>query len=428
MKAARSIFTKLFITMIVAGIAVNLLVGAFFRYYFMPRNRELLIQNIRVYSDYIVRDIGIPPDTNRARAISERTGFAISIEGKGLSWASADAPAMPRRSHRVQRLPDGDIIWERGRFLYRKEYGPYRYLLSTRNFPAEAKELHLVLLIAFLSIILGICFLLIRNILMPVRRLTSGMREVSGGNLDHRVEIRSEDELGELARSFNEMRERIRLMLRSREQLLLDVSHELRSPLARIKVALECPDDAATRGSIAEDVREMERMVTEILETERLDRSGAIIMKEETALLPLLREAAVELQVAPEEISFTGAGEVRVRGDHRLLAMLFRNLIENALKFSEPGKGRIDVSVREVEGAAVVEISDQGIGIPPEDLPFVFEPFFRVDRSRSKKTGGYGLGLGLCNTIARAHGGSMEIESAPGRGTLVRVILPPGQG
>ncbi len=428
MKAARSIFTKLFIAMIVAGIAVNLLVGAFFRYYFMPRNRELLIRTIRVYSDYIVRDIGIPPDTDRARAISERTGFALSIEGEGFSWSSADAPAMPRRSHRVQRLPDGDITWERGRFLYRKKYGPYRYLLSTRNFPAEAKELHLMLLITFLSIILGICFLLIRNILMPVRRLASGMREVSGGNLDHRVDVMSRDELGELARSFNEMRERIRLMLRSREQLLLDVSHELRSPLARIKVALECPDDAATRGSIAEDVREMERMVTEILETERLDRSGAILLREETALLPLIREAAGELQVAPEEISFTGGEDVGIQGDRRLLAMLFRNLIENALKFSGPGQGRVDVAVREVEGAAVVEVRDQGVGIPPEDLPFVFEPFFRVDRSRSKKTGGYGLGLVLCNNIARAHGGAIEIESEPGRGTLVRVNLPPGRG
>lgn len=410
--------------MIVVGIAVNVLVGAFFRYYFMPRNRELLIQNIRVYTDYIVRDIGIPPDTNRARAISQRTGFALSIEGKEFSWSSADAPAMPRRSHRVQRLPDGDIIWERGRFLYRKKYGPYQYLLSTRNFPAEAKELHLVLLIAFLSVILGICFLLLRNILMPVRRLASGMREVSGGNLDHRVDVRSGDELGDLARSFNEMRERIRAMLRSREQLLLDVSHELRSPLARMKVALECPDDAATRGSIAEDVREMERMVTEILETERLDRNGGIIMRDETALMALLYEVAGELQAMPDRISFIAGEDVSIHADRRLLSMLFRNILENALKFSEPGKGAVEVVVREEAGAAVVEVRDHGIGIPPEDLPFVFEPFFRVDRSRSKKTGGYGLGLGLCNNIVRAHGGSIEVESEPGRGTLVRVVLP----
>jgi signal transduction histidine kinase len=425
MKAARSIFTKLFITMIIAGLAVNLLVGAFFRYFFMPRNRATLINNIKVYTDYIVKDIGIPPDTKRAAAIAARTGFMISVSGEGLTWSSTDISTVPERLHEIHRLPDGNIGWERGRFLYNKKYGPYQYLFSTRqNLPVEAEELHIILLSTVLTIILGISLLLIWKILMPVRRLTAGMREVSGGNLDYEVEVRTGDELGELARSFNEMRERIRAMLRSREQLLLDVSHELRSPLTRIKVALEYLDDSGTRGNIAEDVLEMEKMVTEILETERLDRNGDILLREETGLAALLREVSEELQIPSGEIIFNAADDVRVQADRRLARMLFRNVLENARKFSEPGSGPVTVTVRNEAGSSVVEVRDRGIGIPPEELPFVFEPFYRVDRSRSRKTGGYGLGLSLCKKIAEAHGGSMEIESAQGEGTVVRVTLP----
>ncbi len=391
----------------------------------MPRNRETLINNIKVYTDYIVKEIGSPPDIKRAAAIAARTGFIISIDAAGMSWSSAATPPVPALRHEIHRLPDGDIGWERGRFLYRKNYGPYRYMFSTRhNLPGEAEELHLILLIALLSIILGICFLLIRKILMPVRRLASGMREVSGGNLDYEVAVRSSDELGDLARSFNEMRERIRDMLRAREQLLLDVSHELRSPLTRIKVALEYLEDSGTRGNIAEDVLEMEKMVTEILETERLDRNGGALHREEVDLAALLREVSEEMQIPADEIIINAADDVRVHADRRLVKMLFRNILENAGKFSESGAKTITADVRREAGTVITEVRDRGIGIPREELPFVFEPFYRVDHSRSRKTGGYGLGLSLCRKIAEAHGGTIGIESAPGEGTVVRVALP----
>lgn len=424
MKAAKSIFTKLFIAMIIAGLAVNLLVGAFFKFIFMPRNRSVLINNTKIYTDYIVRDIGIPPDLKRAAAVAGRTGFCISVSGKGLSWSSAESPRALSRSHEVHRLADGSIRWGRGRFLYQKQYGPYRYLFSTRhNLPGEAEELHVILLIAVLSLILGVCFMLIRKILIPVRRLTDGMREVSGGNLDYEVAVRTDDELGQLSRTFNEMRERIRDMLRSREQLLLDVSHELRSPLTRIKVALEYLEECGTKRDIAEDIQEMETMVTEILETERLDRNGSALVREEIDLCALLREIVEEMQIPPEGIHVT-PGDAVIRGDRRLVGMLFRNILENARKYSESGSEAVSVAVRSDAGSAVIEVRDHGVGIPKEEIPFVFEPFHRADHSRSRKTGGYGLGLSLCRKIAEAHGGVIEIESTPGEGTLVRVVLP----
>ncbi len=425
LKVTRSIFVKIFITMIVAGMAVNLFVGSFFRYFFMPRNQANLVKNIEVYTDYIVGDIGLPPDTKRAAEICRRTGFDISIRGEGLSWSSTDRPLAMRPSHQIYRLSDGGITWQRGRFVYHKTRGPYRYVFSTvHNVNAEVNHLHLAILIVVLTAILGGCFLLIRSMLMPIKRLTSGMREVSGGNLDCEVAVRSDDEIGELGRSFNEMRGRIRAMLRSREQLLLDVSHELRSPLTRIKVALEYLDDSGTKANIAEDVLEMEKMVTEILETERLNRDGGNLQREEVGVDSVMREVAAETQVPPGELSMDMGADATISADRRLIKMLFKNLLENARKFSEPDRNPVAVIVRDEAGSVVIEITDRGIGIPPGEIPFVFEPFYRVDHSRSKKTGGYGLGLGLCKKIVEAHGGSIDIESAPGQGTVVRVRLP----
>lgn len=424
-KITRSIFAKLFIAMIIAGIAVNLLVGAFFRYFFMPRNQANLINNIRVYTDYIVRDIGIPPDTRRAEEIARRTGFEIAIEGKDVTWSSTDRTLPHVRSHEMHRLADGSIRWGRGRFIYHKNFGPYRYTFSTlHNVSAEVKYLHLAVLSLLLTIVLGGCYLLIRRILMPVRTLNRAMGEVSRGNLDYEAAVRTGDEIGDLARSFNEMRGRIRDMLRSREQLLLDVSHELRSPLTRIKVALEYLEEGGARKDIAEDVLEMEKMVTEILETERLNRNGGVLQKESVPLLPLLDGIMGEMQVPAGEILLAPGDDVSVNGDRRLIKMLFRNILENARKYSDPLKKPVTISVRDRGGSALIEVRDHGIGIPPEELPFVFEPFYRVDHSRSRKTGGYGLGLGLCKKIAEAHGGTIVIESVPGEGTAVRVVLP----
>jgi signal transduction histidine kinase len=327
-------------------------------------------------------------------------------------------------SNELHRMGDGSIKWERGRFLYKKEYRSYRFLFSTlKQFPTEGKDLHLVFLIAFLSLILGACFLLIRKILMPVRGLTRGMREVSNGNLDYTVEARARDELGELAGSFNEMRERIRIMLRSREQLLLDVSHELRSPLTRMKVALEYPEDSKARLEIADDIREIESMVTEILETERLSRDGGRLRLEKVRLREIAGEAAGELHGKPGDVVIHSGGDTTVAVDRTLMKRVFRNLIENAHKYSAAGKNPVTVTLREQSETVSAEVRDSGIGIPPDELPFVFEPFYRVDHSRSRKTGGYGLGLSLCKKIIEAHEGTIEIESASGAGTVVRITL-----
>ena len=214
-------------------------------------------------------------------------------------------------------------------------------------------------------------------------------------------------------------------MLHTKEQLLLDVSHELRSPLTRVKVALEFLPEGKARNSIAEDIAEMEKMINEILETARMHHLHADLKLQPTDLVATLKEILPDYQELPPGVRFDDFPRALVINiDPGQIKTVFKNIISNAIKFSDAACDSVQISVKSEPHHAVVQIADSGIGIPVEELTFIFEPFYRVDKSRSKDTGGYGLGLSLCKTIMEAHGGKIEITSQPGEGTTVSLFFP----
>ena len=215
-------------------------------------------------------------------------------------------------------------------------------------------------------------------------------------------------------------------MLEAKRQLMLAISHELRSPLTRAKVALELLDDEAVRQNILEDIDEMERLIADLLESEALNTRHAILRREPTDLGELV-QAVIDTDFAeqrgrirlllPDE-SLEGPLDVtRVR-------LLVRNLVENALRYSPPGDEKVQIGASRSGEHLELCVRDQGDGIPAEHLERVTEPFYRADPARSRATGGIGLGLYLCRLIAEAHGGSLQIDSQPGCGTVVTVTLP----
>lgn len=276
---------------------------------------------------------------------------------------------------------------------------------------------------------------LARSIASPVERLTEAARALGAGDLSARANVRARGELGELGRAFDEMAARLEALLRSERELLANVSHEIRTPLARIRVALELAAEGdlerARRylGEIGADLGELDRLVEDVLAAARLDAQGAggwAVARDPVDLAAVAGEAAgrfreahpgrvLELEVAP--------ALPRLRGDGALLRRLLANLLDNAAKYSE-APSPVRLSVRAEGPGAVLEVADRGIGIDPADLPRLFTPFFRTDRSRARGTGGTGLGLALAKRIAEAHGGTISAESAPGAGTRFRVTLP----
>ena len=265
----------------------------------------------------------------------------------------------------------------------------------------------------------------LQKLLRPLRVLNDGVTRLGEGELGVTVPRTTTDEFGTLTDAFNRMAGRVREMITARDQLLIDVSHELRSPLTRMKVALELMPDEAQRARLSSEVAEMERMITGLLELERL-RTGRGVNPARQDIVPIVREVAATFEDRPPGVRFNtdGGREALADVDAEQLKTVMRNLLENAVKYSRPDSRAIHVMVENRPDSALVRVADDGIGIPSEDAGRIFEPFFRVDRSRSKESGGYGLGLSICKRVMEAHGGTITAENNAGRGATFRVRLP----
>jgi signal transduction histidine kinase len=190
-------------------------------------------------------------------------------------------------------------------------------------------------------------------------------------------------------------------------------------------VALEFLPEGKARDSIANDICEMEKMINAILETARRHHLHGDLKLRPTDLVSLLGEILPDYQNQPPGVRLEAFPQtLLVNADPEQVKTVFRNILANGIKFSVADSDPVRISLKSQPRQTVIEIVDNGIGIPAEELAFIFEPFYRVDKSRSKTTGGYGLGLSLCKTIMEAHNGKIEIASKPGEGTTVSLYFP----
>jgi two-component system OmpR family sensor kinase len=279
---------------------------------------------------------------------------------------------------------------------------------------------------------------LARMIARPLHHISRAARAFGAGDLTARSRLTRQDELGELSGTFDEMAERITQLLGAQRELLASISHELRTPLSRIRVALDlaAEGDAASAHQslrdIAEDLGELEELVNDVLAMARLEVPAG----GPKAIPPLRKEEVSARAVADRALArFTSHHPARplelhlsdepllVQGDPNLLRRVLENVLDNAHKYSAPTVP-IRVGLDGEGDDAVFTVTDRGQGIGPDDLPYVFEPFFRADRSRTRGTGGVGLGLALSKRIVDAHGGRIELESELDEGTTVTFRVP----
>lgn len=263
----------------------------------------------------------------------------------------------------------------------------------------------------------------IRRLTKRLEALQAGVERWGQGDLSTRVQVEGKDEVAFLAERFNQAAERIEQLLGSHKALLANASHELRSPLARIRMSLELlgqEGPAAQREEIGRSIRELDQLIDEILLASRLDRQGDAEPFEEVDLMGLAAEecarSGAQLQIEPADV---GHGML-LQGSPRLLRRLLRNLLENAQRH---GKGEVTASIERLGAQWVLRVRDQGPGVPPAERERIFEPFYRLS-GRSEQSGGVGLGLALVKTIAERHGGSVACEEALGGGAMFVVQLP----
>ncbi len=411
----RSIFVRQLAIMLITTASLLLFVGGFFYSILGPS----LSMSRGLVAEYARALASTSPDQTRAKEIAGRLGLEMRYEGPGGSWETA--PGLPHLSEvrksrwrddlTIAPAPQGGtylIFWELGRRMRRA----HSHLLWVLHFVMAA--------------IILLAYLVLRRSLRPLRALHEGVTRLSEGELDVTVPSRTRDEFGALAQAFNQMVGRISEMLRARDQLLLDVSHELRSPLTRVKVALALLPEGDKRRRIEADIAEMEAMIAELLELERL-RGGGGLRRENLDLVALLRQVAEGFEDRPPGVRFVAAApEIWAEVDGEKIRTVLHNLLENAFKYSLADSRPVEVAVGMDGETVTVVVADDGPGLPAEDLHNLFEPFFRVDRSRSKKSGGYGLGLSICKRIVEAHGGRIEAANRSGRGAELTIRLPRG--
>jgi len=427
-KILKSLFTKLLVVILITGVCINLIVGGFFWIHRNAAGRPLH-QNILQYLNYIIDDLGNPPGLDRAKQIARQASLQIYYDGPDLNWSTTGNISDVHKVHwrnwsenpliRVGRFHGRhfvEVTHELGRFVFGLD----------KSFELDPGRVRRVLiLLSLLTLILAGAFLSIRWILRPIRWLDQGVREVSRGNLKHQVPLKRSDELRDLAAAFNDMTDRIRDMLHTKERLMLDVSHELRSPLTRMKVALEFLPESQAKNSLKNDVAEMEKMINAILETARMHHLHGQLKLQPVNLKTLVKNVLNEFENLPPGVQVGDIpAELEINVGAEQIKTVFKNILTNALKFSASNSESVRISAKKQTRFTVVEVTDSGIGIPQEELPFIFEPFYRVDKSRSKQTGGYGLGLSLCKTIMESHGGKIEVASKPEAGTTVLLLFP----
>ncbi|MFQ5609239.1 MAG: sensor histidine kinase [Woeseiaceae bacterium] len=402
--------------------------------------------HVALHTSYFIKDLGNPPSIERARELAHDNGLDIRLSGPGLEWASdpnfpSDEELHYAPSEFFEHLDFSRDTWHEQEELLRgmrfTRYQDHSYVrIGIDDYQVTIASPKLAInpgpdlttpIIGVISIlVLAGCFFAVSWLVRPIRWIKEGAGRIGQGDLDYRIPKKRSDDLGELTVDINRMADDVKEMLEAKQQLLLAISHELRTPLTRTKVAAEFIEDEATRQSILEDAGEMERLIADLLESERLNTRHSKLQLGDTDIAELVRELVTQ-DFAEERGRITvnvPSVPVSQEVDAKRIRLLVRNLVENALCHTPDDAGGVTVDVVDETDAVLVRVSDDGAGMSAEQVDRATEPFYRADPARCRDTGGFGLGLYLCRRIAEAHGGVLEIRSEIGRGTQVSLRLP----
>ena len=298
------------------------------------------------------------------------------------------------------------------------------------------RERMLLIFGAALAAVIVLVALISRIVTRPVAELSAGIERMTRGDYQHRVHVPGRDEMAQLAAAFNHMSEQVHNLDEARNQFVSNASHELKTPLATIKLLVESMMyeenmDATLRKEFLGDIdREIDRLssvVGDLLTLVHIDSHKLRLRRERMLFSDTVRESVKRLsplaKKKKQELTVDCAESCEMFADPGKLSQVCYNIIENAIKYTPEG-GTIRVSLHRDIRDAVLEISDTGVGIPQDDLPHVFDRFYRVDKARGRDTGGTGLGLSIVQQIVRLHGGSVTVQSKLGKGTTFTVQLP----
>ncbi len=374
----------------------------------------------------IIEDIGTPPNLSNAIRLADELDWSIRIHNPIMQWSSDnDYRLNVEDSEFSERLSgDAEMRSVNNEDIILVQRGGYDFYLYQR-FGTENlfSTVSIYVGLALAACVLFLNYFMVNKLLDPVRLLRRGAERIRRGDLSFRVKSNRQDELGELTESINHMADSLQSMLEAKRQLLLAISHELRTPITKAKLRLEFMPESAEKEQLREDIDEIELLISDLIEAERLNDEHSVLVTE-----PVLLAEYIDSVIEPFRSYSGGLSFEQDKPDREFLIdklrirLLLTNLLNNGIRHGENNPILVKVSF---EGEnAILEVQDQGEGIEEKHLSQISEPFYRADSSRQRNTGGFGLGLYLCRLIAAAHGGELKIESELGEGTHITVMLP----
>lgn len=440
-RLSRSLSFRLFVIFVVLGSAF--VFGTFKavqRFYNSDQIRGLISGHLSLHVSYVRDDIGVPPSIDRAVAITEKVPVDIRILGPEIDWASD--PAFPRLELLEfapgPRFSDDSGAWadelkgvdfanlNQHDFL-RMRQGGYDIVVSTPRISDISSGPALVPLVLGLGLFfLILAYAAVTWLFQPVRAIREGAEHIGRGNFDFRISHPRRDQLGDLAQDINRMAGDVEKMLDAKRALLLGISHELRTPLSRMRLALEFFDDEENVESLRAEIAEMEKIVVSLLEAERLNSRHAQLSRTKVVVGGLIEELLDDFfsrdrdrinVVLPTRPVTASVDEARI-------TLMLKNLLANALRYSKPEDGQIELRLVSTGSELVITVADNGPGLSKDQAEHIGEPFYRSDPSRARESGGTGLGLYLATLVAHAHSGTLKLCQSGGQGACFEVRVP----
>ena len=402
--------------------------------------RELISGHLSLHVNYVRQDIGNPPRMDRAIEITRQVPVDIRIHGEDVEWASdPNFPTMDELSFGssdvfgdepgswVDELEDVQFAsLDEHRFL-KIDQGEFDIVVSTPRIADSASGPDLLPIILAIGLIwLLVAYLAVSWLFRPIRDIRMGASRIGQGDFAYRIGNYRHDQLGDLAEDVNKLAGDVGRMLDAKRQLLLGISHELRSPLSRLRLALELIDDDDHKQDVQAEIEEMEQIISTLLEAERLNTRHAALNRTNVLIADLVEQlldsyferdrARISVDI-PDSSLEANVDDVRI-------VLVLKNLIGNAVRYSAGGDGSIVVGARREGSELVLTVQDDGPGLSELQLDNFAEPFYRGDPSRTRDTGGTGLGLYLAKLAVEAHGGTLDYDREYQSGARLVARLP----
>ena len=408
--------------------------------------RETLDYYQSSYLENVFEDLQYPPTQARAEQLVSSMPFDMKIIGSDIDWSShqefpnLDVLSFESRNWNLIQIKTDieigqDTYIEGGEFarymnrsFLKVPYGDYIVVLVNPKMNQAVSTTFLFeIFLAISSLILLIAFLVVRKMISPIQIIQDGTTRIGSGELQHRITIKQKDELGILAKEINLLAKNVQDMLEAKQRLNLGVSHELRSPITRARLQIEMLEQSQHKEELLNEINAMETIISNLLDSEAINYGHKKLDLKtfhiESKIKALISQAPY-LENIQTSIS-SDINNLEIEADEVLFEVMLKNVLENASRFTPSNRALIELTLEEINSQSIrITIRDFGPGFNKDDLEKVTEPFFRTSQSRSRESGGFGLGLYLSQQIVLAHAGFLEINNHPQQGAIVSIEIP----